>query len=127
MCQYIHFLGNVKPHSGAMPLMAQLTAQLRSSSLCHYAVSQHNTNAAALTSSVADLIGARGTHAPPGGPNSFNFMQFWENLANSYVGAPPKEGWCPHLGKIVDPPLITAASSPLHKKLSDITRHAPET
>ena len=26
---------------------------------------------------------------PPGGPNSFNFMQFWGNLAKSYVGAPP--------------------------------------
>ena len=25
---------------------------------------------------------------PPGGPNSFNFMHFWGNLAKSYVGAP---------------------------------------
>ena len=29
---------------------------------------------------------------------------FWENLAKSYVGAPP-EGWRPHLGEILDPPL----------------------
>ena len=29
---------------------------------------------------------------PPGGPNSFNFMQFWENLAKSYVGAPWRFG-----------------------------------
>ena len=27
---------------------------------------------------------------PPGGPNSFNFMQFLEKLAKSYVGAPPQ-------------------------------------
>ena len=29
--------------------------------------------------------------APPL-PNSFNFMQFWENLAKSYVGASPPPG-----------------------------------
>ena len=32
---------------------------------------------------------ARGTRTPSGGPNSFDFMQFLENLAKSYVGAPP--------------------------------------
>ena len=31
---------------------------------------------------------------------------FWENLANSYVGAPPPLGsWRPLLGEILDPPL----------------------
>ena len=35
---------------------------------------------------------------PPGGPNSFNFMQFWKNLAKSYVGAPPRVG-APSSGK----------------------------
>ena len=34
--------------------------------------------------------GARDT--PPRGQNSFNFMQFCENLAKSYVGAPPSPG-----------------------------------
>ena len=46
-----------------------------------------------------------GTHAPPppplGHPNSFNFMQFWENLAKSR----PLEGSRPHLGEILDPSL----------------------
>ena len=36
---------------------------------------------------VADLRGRKG-RAPPWGPNSFNFMQFWELLAKWYVGAP---------------------------------------
>ena len=31
--------------------------------------------------------GARDT---PRGPNSFNFMQFWDYLAKSYVDAPPR-------------------------------------
>ena len=30
---------------------------------------------------------------------------FWENLAKSYVGAPPPGSWCPLLGEILDPPL----------------------
>ena len=31
-------------------------------------------------------------------PNSLNFMHFWENLAKSYVGAPPpSEGLAPLL------------------------------
>ena len=29
---------------------------------------------------------------------------YWENLAKSYVGA-PLEGWCHHLGEILNPPL----------------------
>ena len=36
--------------------------------------------------------------APPGGPNSFNFMQFLRNLAKSYVGAPRGVG-APSSGK----------------------------
>ena len=49
---------------------------------------------------VVDLRGARGTRAPPpGGPNSFNFMQFRENMAKSYVGA-PLGSWRPLLGEI---------------------------
>ena len=46
-----------------------------------------------------------------GGPNSFNSCSFWENLAKSYVGAPPTpplpppQDWRPHLGEILDPPL----------------------
>ena len=36
---------------------------------------------------------------PPGGANSFNFMQFWENLANLYVGAPYGELAPPPQGK----------------------------
>ena len=30
---------------------------------------------------------------------------FWENLAKSYVGAPPPGSWRPLLGEILDPPL----------------------
>ena len=30
---------------------------------------------------------------------------FGENWAKSYVGASPREGWRPHLGEILDPPL----------------------
>ena len=33
--------------------------------------------------------GARDTRPP--GPNSFNFVQFFGNMAKSYVGAPPGE------------------------------------
>ena len=42
---------------------------------------------------------------PPWGPNSFNSCSFWEILAKSYVCA-PRESWRPHLGGILDPPLI---------------------
>ena len=58
-----------------------------------------------VTRTVADLNGegARGTLAPPVQILSIS-RSFWGNLANSYVGAPP-EGWRPHLGEILDPPL----------------------
>ena len=64
------------------------------------------------------------TPPPPGGRNSFSFMQFFggtcaplgvkiqsvscgfgENLAKSYVCALPPKCWHPHLGEILDPPL----------------------
>ena len=55
-----------------------------------------------LYGSLADPRGAPGTRAPPGGPNSFIFMQFsaknWKIIALLGVGAPP--------GKILDPPLL---------------------
>ena len=54
--------------------------------------------------------GCRGREgrAPPEVPNSFNFMQFSGNLAEWYVGAPPTPpgSWRPHLGEILDPPLL---------------------
>ena len=50
---------------------------------------------------LADLRGAPGT-PPPGGPNSFIFMQFSGKKLknNSTFGS-----WRPSLGKILDPPL----------------------
>ena len=41
---------------------------------------------------VVDLRGDVRDACPPGGPNSFDFMQLWENLAKSYVSAPPGVG-----------------------------------
>ena len=51
--------------------------------------------------SLADLRGAPGTCAPPGGPNSFIFMQFsakiWKIIAILGVGAPPwGKSWIRH-------------------------------
>ena len=34
---------------------------------------------------------------------------FSENLAKLYVGGPPWKGWRPHLGEILDPPLVMYA------------------
>ena len=43
--------------------------------------------------------------APPLGVQILSIScSFWENLANSYVGAPPS--WRPLLGEILDPPLL---------------------
>ena len=51
MClKHIHYMGMLKCIQEQVPLMWQLTAQLRSSSLCYYAVLQCNTNTEALTS-----------------------------------------------------------------------------
>ena len=57
---------------------------------------------------LADLRrGAR--DAPPPLPLGVQILsiscRFLENLAKSYVDAPPLEGWRPHLGEILDPPL----------------------
>ena len=45
---------------------------------------------------MADLRGARGMHAPPGGPNSFNFMQFLGKFGKIVCWRPP--------GELVPPP-----------------------
>ena len=42
--------------------------------------------------------GREGCVPPPGGPNSFNFMQFFGKFGNFVC-------WCPLLGEILDPPL----------------------
>ena len=56
---------------------------------------------------VADL-GGRPRRAPPPRPKMFSIScSFSQNLAKSYVGAPPK-GWRPLLRGILDPPLIRA-------------------
>ena len=53
---------------------------------------------------VADLGGREGCRQ---GPNSFNFMQFLGNLGKTVCWRPSSEGWRPHLGEILDPPLNT--------------------
>ena len=50
--------------------------------------------------SVADLRGVPGMRAPPGGPNSFIFMQFLAEKIST-----PTLGVGTPLGKILDPPL----------------------
>ena len=44
--------------------------------------------------------------APPGGPNSFNFMQFLGNFCKIVCWRPPLRSWRPLLGEILDPELI---------------------
>ena len=59
---------------------------------------------------VADLRGAQGRRTPPGGPNSFNFMQFLAKFGKIVCWRPL--GSCrPLLGEILDPPLHTACVS----------------
>ena len=43
---------------------------------------------------------------PPGVQILSISCSFWENLAKSYVGAPPLKSWRPLLGEILDPPLV---------------------
>ena len=43
---------------------------------------------------------------PPGRPNSFNFMQFLGEFGKIVYSPPPPEGLRPHLGEILDTPLI---------------------
>ena len=42
---------------------------------------------------------------PPGGPNSFNFMQFLGKFGKFLCLRPPPGSWCPLFGEILDPPL----------------------
>ena len=49
---------------------------------------------------MTDLRGVRGTCATTGGPNSFNFMQILGKFGKIVC-------WRPHLGEILDPPLVT--------------------
>ena len=58
---------------------------------------------------VADLHSKIWTR-PPGGPNSFNFMQFLRNFGKivCWPPPPPLGSWRPHLGEILDPPLNRA-------------------
>ena len=51
------------------------------------------------------------TRAPPGGPNSFNFMQFLENFGEIVCWRPPLGSWRPLFGEILDPPLQGGANS----------------
>ena len=56
---------------------------------------------------VADLRGTRGTRTPLGVQIVSIPCNFLENFAKLYVGATPTpEGWRPHLGEILDPPLV---------------------
>ena len=55
---------------------------------------------------VADLTSGAMDARLPGVQILSISCSFWENLAKSYVGAPPSsESWRPHLGEILDPPL----------------------
>ena len=57
---------------------------------------------------VADLHSKILDARPPLGVQILSIScSFWENLAKSYVGAPPLESWRPLLGEILDPPLPT--------------------
>ena len=51
----------------------------------------------------------RERHALPRGPNSFNFTQFLLKFGQ-IVCWRPGEGWRPHLGEMLDPPLVESIS-----------------
>ena len=55
--------------------------------------------------SVADLRGARGW-VSPWGSKFFQFHAVLGKILQNRMLAPPLEGWCPHLGEILDPPLL---------------------
>ena len=65
---------------------------------------------------LADPRGGARDAPPPGGPNSFIFMQFsvknWKIIAFLGVGAPP-------LGKILDPPLPSIVQNNLYHFFND--------
>ena len=56
---------------------------------------------------VADLRGARDA-SPPQGSKFINCKQFWGKFDKIICWRPPPQGWRPHLGKILDPPLNCA-------------------
>ena len=71
----------------------------------------HHTRMHSCVLAVADLRGVRGTRAPLGGPNSFNFMQFLGKFGKFVCWRhPPRGSWRPLLGEILDPPLIRLIS-----------------
>ena len=53
---------------------------------------------------------------PPRGPNSFNFIQFLGKLVKIACWRPPPEGWRPHLGEILDPPLVSICTMTVSSK-----------
>ena len=59
---------------------------------------------------LADL---RGREGRPPGPNSFNFMQFLGKFGKIICWR-PLEGWRPHLGEILDPPLLQKITLHIH-------------
>ena len=72
---------------------------------CHHSI----VSALTLTlSSGGSMIAARGTCAP-GGPDSFNFMQFLGKFGKIvyWRPLPPPESWRPNLGEILDAPLLS--------------------
>ena len=50
--------------------------------------------------------GARGTCTPVGS-KFFQFHAVFGKIWQNRMLVPPPQGWCPHLGEILDPPLDT--------------------
>ena len=63
------------------------------------------------TNAVADLHSKILDARPPGGPNSFNFMQFLGKFGK-IVCWHPQGSWRPLLGEILDPPLQCTGVQP---------------
>ena len=68
---------------------------------------RHCESIVSRSSTVADLRGARGTHAPSWGPKFFQFHavfgKIWQN--RMLAPPPPPGSWRSLLGEILDPPL----------------------
>ena len=73
------FLAKILPNNRFLP-----QTQAGKSWICHWIMSPHHP--------VADLRGAPKTPPPRGGPNSFNFMQFWGNFGKIVCWRPPPRG-----------------------------------
>ena len=69
---------------------------------------------------MADLRGGARYARPPGGPNSFNFMQFLGNFGKIVCWRPPLGSWRPLLGEILDPLLENII---FDKELGDVLLH----